>query len=248
MGRSSTRRPSRRQASDVARHRDRDPRAGRIRRLCGDLEDPEHAAHTADVGHQRDPRDRADGRAAADWLSERGIRAVPACGRDRLRDDQHHRRVLRDRPDARNVQAQGPAEGRGRGRGRGVTPPVAAVSSNITDGLYIVAFALLIYGMTGLTGPRTAVRGNLIAAAGMAIAFISTLLHPHVFHGSSTPWLIALGLVVGTAIGIPAARRVRMTAMPQMVALFNGVGGGAVFLITLAEFRNSVGYNDTATY
>jgi len=69
----------------------------------------------------------------------------------------------------------------------------AAVSSNVTNGLYIIAFALFIYGMSGLTGPRTAVRGNQIAAAGMAIAFISTLLHPGVFHGSSTPWLIALG-------------------------------------------------------
>ena len=122
-----------------------------------------------------------------------------------------------------------------------MTPPLAAVSSNITDGLYIVAFALLIYGMSGLTGPRTAVRGNKIAAAGMAIAFISTLLHAHVFHGSATPWLIALGLVIGTAIGIPAALKVHMTAMPQMVALFNGVGGGAVALIAWVEYRHHFG-------
>jgi NAD(P) transhydrogenase subunit beta len=117
----------------------------------------------------------------------------------------------------------------------------AAVSSNVTNGLYIVAFALFIYGMSGLTGPRTAVRGNLIAAAGMAVAFISTLIQPHVFDGSSTPWLIALGLVLGTAIGIPAARRVHMTAMPQMVALFNGVGGGAVALIAWIEYRHHFG-------
>src|SRR3989440_6004730 len=114
----------------------------------------------------------------------------------------------------------------------------AAVSSNVTDGLYIVAFSLFIYGMSGLTGPRTAVRGNLIAAAGMAVAIISTLIQPHVFDGSSTPWLIALGLVLGTAVGIPAARRVHMTAMPQMVALFNGVGGGAVAIIAWIEYRH----------
>jgi NAD(P) transhydrogenase subunit beta len=114
----------------------------------------------------------------------------------------------------------------------------AAVSSNVTNGLYIVAFALFIYGMSGLTGPRTAVPGNLIAAAGMAVAFISTLIQPHVFDGSSTPWLIALGLVLGTAVGIPAARRVHMTAMPQMVALFNGVGGGAVALVAWIEYRH----------
>src|SRR5947207_1953947 len=114
----------------------------------------------------------------------------------------------------------------------------AAVSSNVTNGLYIVAFSLFIYGLSGLTGPRTAVRGNLIAATGMAVAFIATLIQPHVFDGSSTPWLIALGLVLGTAVGIPAARRVHMTAMPQMVALFNGVGGGAVALIAWVEYRH----------
>ncbi len=75
----------------------------------------------------------------------------------------------------------------------------------------------------------------------MAIAFIATLLHPGTFHGSATPWLIALGLVLGVAVGIPAARRVRMTAMPQMVALFNGVGGGAVALIAWVEYRHHYG-------
>ncbi len=115
---------------------------------------------------------------------------------------------------------------------------LAAVSSNVTDGLYIIAFALFIYGMSGLTGPRTAVRGNLIAAVGMVIAFISTLLQPHVLSGSSTVWLILLGLVIGTVVGVPAARNVRMTAMPQMVALFNGVGGGAVAVIAWIEYRH----------
>ncbi len=84
-------------------------------------------------------------------------------------------------------------------------------------------------------------RGNKIAAVGMAIAVIATLLRPHIFHGSATPWLIALGLVLGTAIGIPAALKVRMTAMPQMVAIFNGVGGGAVALIAWVEYRNHYG-------
>ena len=110
--------------------------------------------------------------------------------------------------------------------------------TNFIDACYIVAFSLFIYGMSGLTGPRTAVRGNMIAAVGMLIAIIATLLTPHVLSGSSTPWLIALGLVIGTAVGIPAARNVRMTAMPQMVALFNGVGGGAVAIIAWIEYRH----------
>ncbi len=84
-----------------------------------------------------------------------------------------------------------------------------------------------------MRGPRTAVRGNLIAAVGMAVALVGTLLDPRI-----GDWgLIAVGIVIGTAIGVPAARSVKMTAMPQMVALFNGVGGGAVALISLVEYR-----------
>jgi NAD(P) transhydrogenase subunit beta len=100
--------------------------------------------------------------------------------------------------------------------------------------LYIVAFALFIQGLRGLSGPTTAVRGNRIAAVGMAIAVIATLLAP----GEGNWGLIVLGVALGTAVGVPAARNVKMTAMPQMVALFNGVGGGAVALISWVEFRH----------
>jgi NAD(P) transhydrogenase subunit beta len=104
--------------------------------------------------------------------------------------------------------------------------------------LYIVAFAMFIYGLMGLTGPKTAVRGNWIAAAGMALAVMATLLQ--VEHN----WLlIVVGLVVGAALGVPSARQVKMTAMPQMVALFNGVGGGAVALIAWSEFRTTDGFS-----
>ncbi len=100
--------------------------------------------------------------------------------------------------------------------------------------LYIAAFTLMVLGLRGLAGPKSAVRGNRLAGVGMAIAVIATLLSPH-----EGRWgLIALGVVIGTAVGIPAARRVKMTAMPQMVALFNGVGGGAVAIISWVEFRH----------
>jgi NAD(P) transhydrogenase subunit beta len=122
-----------------------------------------------------------------------------------------------------------------------LAPAVFLQNTNFIDILYIVAFALFILGLSGLTGPRTAVRGNKIAATGMAIAFVATLLGKGALHGSSTPWLIALGLVIGIAIGVPAALRVHMTAMPQMVALFNGVGGGAVALIAWVEYRHHFG-------
>jgi proton-translocating NAD(P)+ transhydrogenase subunit beta len=114
-------------------------------------------------------------------------------------------------------------------------------TTNFIDAAYIVAFGLMIYGMSGLTGPRTAVRGNQIAAVGMAVAVIATLLRKGEFHGSGTVVLIIVGLAIGTAVGVPAARNVKMTAMPQMVALFNGVGGGAVALIAWVEYRHHFG-------
>jgi proton-translocating NAD(P)+ transhydrogenase subunit beta len=126
-------------------------------------------------------------------------------------------------------------------------PPLATSflqSQSFRDVLYIIAFALFIQGLRGLAGPTTAVKGNRIAAVGMAIAVIATLLNPQ--EGN---WgLIALGIALGTAVGVPAARQVKMTAMPQMVALFNGVGGGAAFLIAWAEFRLTGGFANTATY
>jgi NAD(P) transhydrogenase subunit beta len=102
--------------------------------------------------------------------------------------------------------------------------------------LYIVAFICFIVGLHFLNHPRTARRGNLVAAVGMAIAVVATLLIEEV----GDYGLIALGIAVGTAVGVPAARNVKMTAMPQMVALFNGVGGGAVALISWAEYRESL--------
>ena len=102
------------------------------------------------------------------------------------------------------------------------------------DYVHIIAFSLFIVGLMFLTSPRTARQGNMVAAVGMAIAVADTLLR----HGIHKWGLIVLGLAIGTAVGVPAARSVKMTAMPQMVALFNGVGGGAVALISWAEYRH----------
>jgi NAD(P) transhydrogenase subunit beta len=78
----------------------------------------------------------------------------------------------------------------------------------------------------------------------MAVAVVATLLLP----GFGNWGLVIIGIAIGAAIGIPAARQVKMTAMPQMVALFNGVGGGAVALIAWVEFRTSGGFADDALY
>jgi NAD(P) transhydrogenase subunit beta len=114
----------------------------------------------------------------------------------------------------------------------------------VVDALYIVAFALFIYGLMGLTGPKTAVRGNYIAAIGMVIAVVATLVKiaPHT---TKLAWgVIAVGAVVGVAGGVPSALKTKMTAMPQLVAFFNGMGGGTVALIAWSEFITSNGFSD----
>jgi H+-translocating NAD(P) transhydrogenase subunit beta len=106
--------------------------------------------------------------------------------------------------------------------------------------LYIIAFSLFIYGLMGLTGPKTAVRGNGIAAFGMTIAVIATLIAIRHTHNWA---LIIAGLLIGVVLGVPPARLTKMTAMPQLVALFNGVGGGTVALISLSEFIDTSGFS-----
>ena len=101
------------------------------------------------------------------------------------------------------------------------------------DLAYLVAAICLIIAIKRLSHPRTARSGNLIGAAGMAIAVGATFAIPEI----DTYWLMLAGIAVGSVIGVASARLVRMTAIPQMVALFNGVGGGAAALIAAAEFH-----------
>ena len=102
--------------------------------------------------------------------------------------------------------------------------------------LYIVAFSLFIIGIKRGTHPTTAKQGNLVAAAGMVVAVVTTLL----LDGIGNWGLIAAGLGVGATVGYIASVRVQMTEMPQMVALYNGVGGGAVALIAWSELRHGI--------
>jgi NAD(P) transhydrogenase subunit beta len=98
---------------------------------------------------------------------------------------------------------------------------------------YLVAGVCFIVGIKRLSTPATARSGNLIAAAGMAIAIAFTFLDPDI----TSYWLIIVAMAIGAVVGVASARRVKMTAMPQMVALFNGVGGGAAALIAAAEYH-----------
>jgi NAD(P) transhydrogenase subunit beta len=100
---------------------------------------------------------------------------------------------------------------------------------------YLAAAALFIYGIRRLRTPETARSGNTLAAAGMVIALIATVFVADIDNVLSVGQ-ISVGVLVGSVIGAVAAQRVQMTAMPQMVAAFNGVGGGAAALIAVSEF------------
>jgi NAD(P) transhydrogenase subunit beta len=107
------------------------------------------------------------------------------------------------------------------------------VSTNLANLLYLITIVTFILALHFLSNPATARRGNQIGAAGMVLAIVVTWVKI----GSTSWWAIAIGMLIGGGFGAVAARKVKMTAMPQMVALFNGVGGGAAALIALAEFH-----------
>ena len=97
---------------------------------------------------------------------------------------------------------------------------------------YLVAAVLFIFGLKRLSSPATARSGNMLGASGMLIAVVVTLVNQDVLNYAE----IAGGMVVGAAIGAVMARTIKMTAMPQMVAIFNGLGGGASALVASGEF------------
>jgi NAD(P) transhydrogenase subunit beta len=113
---------------------------------------------------------------------------------------------------------------------------------------YLVAAVCFILALKGLSAPRTARYGNWIGAFGAAVAVVTALAAGHLQH----LWLIYPAIAVGALIGVPTALRVKMTAMPQLVANFNGVGGGAAALVALIEFlheapdASAIGIGDQA--
>ncbi|MGH3414874.1 MAG: NAD(P)(+) transhydrogenase (Re/Si-specific) subunit beta [Actinocrinis sp.] len=104
---------------------------------------------------------------------------------------------------------------------------------------YLVAAICFILALKGLSAPRTARYGNLAGAAGALIAVVIALSTAHLQHIG----LILGAVAVGAVIGVPSATRVKMTAMPQLVAIFNGVGGGAAAIVALVEFLTVAGHS-----
>jgi len=107
------------------------------------------------------------------------------------------------------------------------------VSYNLANLLYLITIVSFILALKFLSSPAHARRGNQIGAAGMVVAVVVTWIRID----TTSWWAIAIGMLIGGGFGAVAARKVKMTAMPQMVALFNGVGGGAAALIALAELH-----------
>jgi H+-translocating NAD(P) transhydrogenase subunit beta len=102
---------------------------------------------------------------------------------------------------------------------------------------YLLAAVLFIVGLKQLSSPATARAGNRLAAIGMAVALVATLFTP----GLRNIPLILIGLVIGAAISTYASRQVKMTQMPQMVAIFNGLGGATAALVSVVEFEHKTG-------
>lgn len=101
------------------------------------------------------------------------------------------------------------------------------MSVSVANLAYLVAASLFIVGLKGLSHPRSAVRGNLLGATGMLVAVVVTLLNNQIVSFQ----LIVVGLIVGALVGTLLALKIQMTAMPQLVGLFNGFGGGASLLV-----------------
>jgi len=110
-----------------------------------------------------------------------------------------------------------------------------AIPQDVAEIGYLVASGCFIIGLKQLGSPDTAVRGNRISAWGMALAIVMTLLVGNILEW----WQIAVGILIGSGLGLWQAKVVKMTSMPQMVALLNGWGGAASLLVGGAEFLRS---------
>ncbi len=106
----------------------------------------------------------------------------------------------------------------------------------LIDLLYLFSATTFILALKGLGSPKHARRGNMVAAFGMLVAVVATFFKYVDGHSLHHVWLILLAMFIGLIIAVPTARFVKMTAMPQLVAIFNGVGGGAASLVSLTEF------------
>ena len=110
------------------------------------------------------------------------------------------------------------------------------MSRNLYDLIGLVAAVCFILALKGLSSPKSARRGNLIGALGATIATVIVFFYANGGQALNNQTLILVAIAFGVIVGVPAARKVQMTQMPQLVALFNGVGGGAAALVAIVEY------------
>src|SRR5262245_35876081 len=196
------------------------------RRDRGHQQGTRDPAHTADVRRQLHPRHRP-GRRHARHRHGRHPAGLHACVYRRgVRRHERGRRVRGHRPHAAHVPV--PAAG---------APPGVIVMDTVLRYVLLAAAVCFVLGLHLMNHPATAKRGNLLSAGGMAAAVLATgMLLTRQGTVTTTGWLVLVaGGALGSAAGLYGARRVAMTAMPQLVSLFNAVGGGAAALLAVND-------------
>src|SRR5690606_20945726 len=202
--------------------------AGGDRRPCDHLAGAGDPAHPADVGFQLHPRDRADRRDGGAGA----CRHHPGKG-DRLRRGadgrrQRRRRLRGHRAHAGDVQAQRQGQGRRQGGRRMSGQEILLL---VIKSSYLVAATLFLLGLQRMASPRTARSGIQWAGVGMVLATLVTFFIP----GLQNIALMLVALVLGTVLAWVSGKKVAITDMPQMVALYNGLGGGSAAAIGAVE-------------
>jgi len=109
--------------------------------------------------------------------------------------------------------------------------------TSILNLTYLIGALAFVIGLRRLSSPDTARRGNIMAAIGMGLAIAATLVYPFQDAPNNYAWII-VGMIIGGAIGWVSAKKVKMTAMPQMVSIFNGLGGACAVALAMVEFRH----------
>jgi len=165
----------------------------------------------------------------------------------RVRRHERRRRLRRHRQDAEDVPPQPGTSARPGHPGRGQRPAHRRPGMNtfdwVTQLLYVAAAVCFVLGLHLMNSPATARRGNQVSTAGMALAIATTFaLVVHAGTVTATGWAVMIaGVLVGTGAGLYSARTVQMTAMPQLVSLFNAVGGGAAALVGINDYVRLAG-------
>src|SRR5215467_7802730 len=232
-----------------AAHRHHHLRARPARRVRGDQQGARDPAHPADVRGELDPWHHPGGGHAHRGDREQRAGLHPGVRGGRVRRHERGRRVRGHRPDAQDVPPDPHSRFRAGRPGRGQRPEFRRPGMNtfdwVTQLLYVSSAVCFVLGLHLMNSPASARRGNQVSTAGMALAIATTLaLVVHAGTVTATGWAVMIaGILVGSGAGLYMARTVQMTAMPQLVSLFNAVGGGAAALVAINDYVRLAGAN-----